>query len=81
MPRECRLWTHRGVFFDDVRFFEPFKALHLGPLSKEPRQTLPALARFLDLPRAQGLPKLCRGGGERIDGAGTGAGTRPTNLP
>ena len=41
--------------FEDVRSFEHFKALHVGLLSDLPRKSLPAIARFLGLPDAQGL--------------------------
>ena len=44
--------------FDEVRTFENFQSLHLGLLAQLPRKSLPALARFLELPNPQRLHHL-----------------------
>jgi len=46
--------VYRDLFID-VRSFEAFKFLHLGRVSEIPRQSLPAIARAVDLPNDQVL--------------------------
>ena len=58
------------TLFSAVRTYEHFTALHAGLLSDLPRQTLPALARFLGLPHAQGLHHLVTTGHLDTDALG-----------
>lgn len=50
--------AHFRHLFAEVRTFEHFQELHIGLLSQLPRKSLPAIARLLNMPNAQGLHNL-----------------------